>query len=49
MEMLRTKSTTKKNTAVITTMINTMTEVIQVSRRLGQLILRASARTSRKN
>src|SRR5436190_8474593 len=38
----------KKNAARIT-MIATMTEVIQVSRRLVQVILRASARTSRKN
>ena len=30
-------------------MIATITEVIQVSRRLVQVILRASARTSRKN
>src|ERR1700751_1245454 len=33
----------------MTTMIATITEVIQVSLRLGQVILRASARTSRKN
>src|SRR3954451_17810520 len=32
-----------------TTMIATITEVIQVSRRLVQVILRASARTSRAN
>ena len=32
-----------------TTMITTITEVIQVSFRLVQVILRASARTSRKN
>src|SRR5579863_7025005 len=42
----RSESTTTKNTAVITTMMTTMTEVIQVSWRLVQEILRASARTS---
>src|ERR1700761_9162344 len=39
-------STTTKKTAVNRTMMNTITEVIQVSWRLVQLILRASARTS---
>ena len=42
-------STTKKKAAARVTMIATMTEVIQVSRRLVQVILRASERTSRKN
>src|SRR5690606_35356558 len=43
------KSTTRRNTAAMATMIPTMTEVIEVSLRLVQVILRASARTSRKN
>ena len=43
----RTLSTTTKNSAVSSTMMNTITEVIQVSWRLVQVILRASARTSR--
>src|SRR5205085_1617098 len=42
-------STTKKNPAASTTMIATMTEVIQVSRRVVQVILRTSARTSLAN
>ena len=44
-----TASTPKKNSAVITTMIPTITEVIQVSFQLVQVTLRASARTSRRN
>src|SRR5688500_13943769 len=45
----RIQFTTKKKKAASTTMIATMTEVIQVSLRLVQVILRASPRTSRKN
>jgi hypothetical protein len=41
------KSTLRKKMAASTTMIPTITDVIQVSRRLVQVILRASARTSR--
>ena len=46
---LRAVLTSQKNSAARTTMIATITEVIQVSLRLVQVILRASARTSRKN
>jgi len=42
-------STAAKNSAASATMIATITEVIQVSRRLVQVIRRASARTSRAN
>src|SRR5215217_4297205 len=42
---VRPASTTKKNTLATTTMMKTITEVIQVSLRLGHTILRASART----
>ena len=49
MAKLRMELTIQKNSAARTTMIATMTEVIQVSLRLVQVILRASARTSRKN
>src|SRR5690606_21105592 len=38
-------STTQKKAAAISTMMKTITEVIQVSLRLGHTILRASART----
>src|SRR5687768_9510820 len=43
------RSATKKNSDVTMTMMKTITEVIQVSLRVVQVILRASARTSRKN
>ena len=49
MARLSTWLTTAKKMAARTTMIATMTEVIQVSCRLVQWILRPSARTSRKN
>ena len=49
MAKLRMVLTIQKNMAARTTMIATMTEVIQVSLRLVHVILRASARTSRKN
>ena len=39
----------RRTAMATTTMIPTITEVIQVSFRLVQVILRASARTSRKN
>src|SRR3569832_2214742 len=42
-------STTKKKAVVMPSMMKTITEVIQVSLRLGQVILRASSRTCRKN
>src|ERR1700693_1807939 len=42
-------STTAKKPMAITTMMATITEVIQVSRRLVQVIFLASMRTSRKN
>src|SRR4051812_28074239 len=42
-------STSQKKIAATTTMMNTITEVIQVSLRLVQVILRISARTSWKN
>jgi len=42
-------STAVKNSEASTTMMKTITEVIQVSLRVVQVILRASARTSRKN
>ena len=42
-------STRKKNTEAIATMMKTITEVIQVSLRLGHTILRPSARTWLKN
>src|SRR5579864_7022373 len=42
-------STPKKNRAAATTMMPTITEVIQVSFQLVQVTLRASARTSRRN
>jgi len=45
----RALSTPQKNRDASSTMIATMTEVIQVSLRLVQVILRASARTSRAN
>ena len=45
----RLPSTTRKNTAVKVTMMATMTEVIQVSFQVGQVILRVSARTSLTN
>src|SRR5436189_4667085 len=47
--MLMMKSTSQKKAAEISTMMNTITEVIQVSRREVQVILRASARTSWAN
>ena len=43
------ESTIQKNSVAIRTMMKTITEVIQVSLRLGQTILRASARTWLKN
>src|SRR6202000_2726064 len=43
------KSTTNRNSDTTTTMMNTITEVIQVSLREVQVTLRASARTSAKN
>src|SRR5438552_18835985 len=42
-------STPAKKIAVMITMMPTMTEVIQVSFQLVQVILRPSARTSRRN
>ena len=42
-------STAMKNSDATTTMMKTITEVIQVSLRVVQVILRVSARTSRKN
>src|SRR6478672_4382247 len=42
---VRPASTTKKKIEAITTMMKTITEVIQVSLRLGHTILRPSART----
>jgi len=49
MAQLHSWFTIAKKMAARTTMIATMTDVIQVSWRLVQWILRASARTSRKN
>src|SRR5687768_2773038 len=49
MALLRPKSTSPKKAAARATMMPTITEVIQVSLRLVQVILRPSARTSRKN
>src|SRR6516162_9199941 len=42
-------SASRKNTAVTTTMTNTMAVVIAVSRRVGQVTFWASVRTSCKN
>src|SRR5438552_15294380 len=42
-------SATRKNTAAITTKMKTMLVVIMVSRRVGQVTLLTSARTSRTN
>src|SRR5579862_9159625 len=42
-------STSQKKIIATTTMMATITEVIQVSRRVVQVILRASERTSRAN
>ena len=49
MPMPKIQSTPKKKKAVMTTMIPTITEVIQVSFQLVQVTFRASARTSRRN
>src|SRR5690242_12498132 len=48
-EKLTPASTSQKKMAANTTMMATITEVIQVSRRVVQVILRASERTSRAN
>jgi len=49
MPWLKIWSTTRKKMAVMATIMNTIIEVIQVSRQLVQVILRASARTSSAN
>src|SRR6202012_5105475 len=46
---LHRKSTRNRNSETVTTMMNTITEVIQVSLREVQVTLRASARTSAMN
>src|SRR5436305_7970899 len=48
-EKLTPASTSQKNRAAVSTMMATITEVIQVSRRVVQVTLRASERTSRAN